>query len=186
MKRKTAAMIKWWWKLFACQIKELWEPSSLIFPTHQTCLWTAETSPIRQNSVCECKWMCIQTRWSVSQHNVARCREPLSRGHRSGTGQASKSSLWGRIIRHIHSDTFLSLRAKDTPEIVSESVSTFDTRILTDVSLMWSMAPADPNPHAGYFVLHRLPPPSSRLPAVWQRERRGSLSCEWKLHLMQR
>lgn len=38
-------------------------------------------------------------------------------------------------------------------------VSTFDTRILTDASLTWSMAPADPNPHAGYFVLHRLAPP---------------------------
>lgn len=59
--------------------------------------------------------MCIQTRWSMSQHNMARCRKPSGRGHRSGTGQASKSSLWGRIIRHIHSDTFLSLRASWLP-----------------------------------------------------------------------
>lgn len=108
-------MIKWWWNIFACQIKELWEASSLMFPTQQTCLWTAETRPIRQSGVYERVWMCIQTRWSTSQRNVAGCRKPPGQGHRSGTGRASKSSLWGRIIRHIYSDTFLSLRASWLP-----------------------------------------------------------------------
>lgn len=108
MQPKTAAMIKWWWKLFACQIKELWDPSSLTFYNTADVFMNCRNESNQAN---ECKWMCIQTRWSMSQRNVARCHKPPGRGHRSGTGQASKSSLWGRIIRHIHSDTFSPLRA---------------------------------------------------------------------------